>query len=70
MKRRLPLCLGILCLLIAFLLMFMLNLPTQNERVIRFSSHYGDKPVTLEASFWPADGAEYAALICPTAFPS
>lgn len=56
---------GVACLFLAVALLVNLSLPTLGERVVTFASTYGDKPVTLEASYWPVEGAEYAVLICP-----
>lgn len=56
---------GIICLVVTFALIFTLGMPTINEKRISFSSTYKDEPVTLKGSYYEADGAEYAALICP-----
>ena len=56
---------GILCILLSFICMVILNMPTIHEKSFSFPSHYGDKPVSLEASLWEVSDAEYAVLICP-----
>lgn len=56
---------GVACLLASFALLFVLNLPTVRENAFSFPSAYGDKPVTLKASYWANENADYAVLICP-----
>jgi len=53
----------ILCLVWASL--FYINLPTFREKTVSIKSRYKNGKVTLKASYWNADDAEYAALICP-----
>lgn len=65
MKHKLSLILGVLCLVLALIGTWVLDLPTRGERVVRFASAYKDRPVTLEASYWPAEQPSYAVLICP-----
>lgn len=54
----------ILMLLAASLLLYM-NRYTMGEQVFTFASTYGSRSVTLQATLWQQENAEYAALICP-----
>lgn len=56
---------GILCIVISFSLLLFLTAPTLGGgQTVTFASHYKDKPVTLEGSYWAGSG-DYAVLICP-----
>lgn len=57
--------LGFVCIIISFVLLFVLSMPTISGESVRFSSTYKDSPVTLKGTYWEADDAEYAVLICP-----
>lgn len=56
---------GIICLVVTFALIFTLGVPTMKEKRISFDSTYKNEPVSLKGSYYEAQGAEYAALICP-----
>lgn len=65
MTKKQKICLGTVAMVVSLVLFFYLNVPTMREKVVRFSSTYKEKEVTLEASFWHVPDAEYAVLICP-----
>lgn len=65
MKKRILLAVGLACLIAAFALVLVLDQPTRGEQSVTFASSYGGEPVTLSGSYWQAEGAEYAVLICP-----
>ena len=57
---------GIFFVLAAAVIFIILNLPTAGGgQTVRFDSSYKDNAVTLEASYFEAEDAEYAVLICP-----
>lgn len=64
MKRETKL--GAILLIAALLCAVILSWPTRGGgETLKFASHYGENAVTLEASLWETEGAEYAVLICP-----
>lgn len=56
---------GVVLLAIVLLMTVVLNSPTFSEEKVSFLSQYNDKEVVLKGSYWEAEGAEYAVLICP-----
>ncbi|MCQ2554238.1 MAG: alpha/beta hydrolase [Clostridia bacterium] len=64
-KNRTFLITGVLCLILSFAMMFVYNIPTMNEQVLTFTSTYKSLDVTLEATYYEKENAEYAVLICP-----
>ncbi|MCQ2428235.1 MAG: alpha/beta hydrolase [Clostridia bacterium] len=65
-KRPLALIITGLCLILASVIFTaVLNIPTSHEETVSFPSSYGDSPVMLKGSYYKADGAEYAVLMCP-----
>lgn len=56
---------GIVCILLAFAMLFFLSVPTfGGGQTVSFSSTYKEHPVTLQGSYWSGDNG-YAVLICP-----
>lgn len=64
-KTSISLWAGVACLILAFVMSFLLNMPTVKEKSISFSSEYDGKEVTLKGSYWQGRDGEYAVLICP-----
>lgn len=64
-KRWLSFALGILFIVLSSSMFAFLNVPTLHEQKFKFASTYGEKSVTMHASLWEAEDAEYAVLICP-----
>lgn len=64
-KKNWKLAAGLIFMLAAFVVLFVLNVPTMKEKVCSFPSTYKEKNVTLKATLWEAENAEYAVLICP-----
>ncbi len=52
-------------MLLSFVSLFSLSVPTMNEKTFSFESTYGEKDVSLQASMWEVKDSEYAVLICP-----
>ena len=56
---------GAICILISFVLILLLGITTTRENVVSIDSTYKGKNVTLKASYYEVEDAEYAVLICP-----
>ncbi|MCQ2431754.1 MAG: alpha/beta hydrolase [Clostridia bacterium] len=56
---------GLILMLCSLIGIFIINLPTMKEDVLRFDSVYEGRTTNLEASYYEVSGAGYAALICP-----
>lgn len=65
MKKKVLIVAGAVCLLMAVVCCFILDLPTFSMKTVSFSSTYKDKAVILKASYREVEGAEYGVLICP-----
>lgn len=65
MFKNMKLYVGLAFVLASFVAAFILNQPSTKEKTFSFASSYGDKAVSLEASLWEVQDAEYAVLICP-----
>ena len=66
MKKRWIICgIGLLCMMVSVVSFFVVNAYTSGEKTLSFASAYKDRKVTLNASLWKQDNAEYAVLICP-----
>jgi len=65
-RKQLILLIAGVCLILASVICTaVLNIPTSQEETVSFESTYGDTPVTLKGSYYPAENAEYAVLMCP-----
>ncbi|GEM_PF-4897294 len=64
-QQKLKITAGLLFMLAAFIVLFIANIPTLNGKTLSFASTYKEKSVTLKATYWEAEDAEYAVLICP-----
>lgn len=56
---------GAALLIISTILIALLGFPTRKEHSFSFKSTYKEKDVILKASYYEANNAEYAVLICP-----
>ncbi|MBQ0070741.1 MAG: alpha/beta fold hydrolase, partial [Spirochaetales bacterium] len=65
MKKNVSLFLGILLILVSFVSVLILDIPTFGGKVIHFDSTYKSHNVTCEGTYWDVEGANYAVLICP-----
>ena len=65
MMKKWLMAMGLALVAAAFVMAAVLNGPTRGEKALSFESTYGEKNVTLQASYWPKADAEYAVLICP-----
>ena len=65
MKKKILLILGVVLIAAALVMDIVLTVPTTKEKVLSFDSTYKGKEVTLKASYFEVEGAEYGAVICP-----
>ncbi len=56
---------GIISILTSFILITIFSFPTMNGKQISFKSKYGEKDVTLKATYYENENATEAVLICP-----
>ena len=65
MKKKILTEAGTVLMLTALVLSLTVAAPLRGERTVRFASTYKENEVTLEASIYETEGAEYGVLICP-----
>ncbi len=65
LSKKVAVCIGIVAIIISVISFSVLNADTSNGESFYFSSTYGDDEVSLGATIWQQEDAEYAVLICP-----